>query len=162
MEEEKRQEPTSDDEGKAELHLVREIELVYRGAPIKARSILSSVDASALAKKIIPDGPRELLIVIMVDTKKRPIGHYRFSGAIASTLVEPADIFRAALHAGAHAIILAHNHPSGDTEPSPEDIKLTERVKFVGNNIGIPLLDHIIISGEARTFSFLDSEMLNG
>lgn len=144
------------------LCLVREIELVYRGDVIEVDPIRSSKDVNELVREIIPDGPRELLVVLMIDAKKRPIGHYRFSGSLDATIAAPSDMFRAALHAGAHAIVLAHNHPSGDPIPSPDDIALTERVNRASEIIGIPLLDHVILGSKGRYFSFLDKGLLDG
>jgi DNA repair protein RadC len=62
-------------------------------------------------------------------------------------------VFRAAVAAGAAAIVLFHNHPSGDPEPSPEDTRLTERLMAAGVLMGIPVIDHVIL-GDAGYFSY--------
>jgi DNA repair protein RadC len=70
-------------------------------------------------------------------------------------------VFKAALLANAAAIIVAHNHPSGDPTPSPDDAALTARLAAAGEMLGVPLLDHIVI-GDARYFSFKEAGRLPG
>ncbi len=67
-------------------------------------------------------------------------------GGLNSTSLPPRDIFRPALRENGAAVILAHNHPSGDIQPSKADLQFTERVKIAGRTLGIKLLDHLIIS----------------
>ncbi|OPZ62797.1 MAG: hypothetical protein BWY85_01968 [Firmicutes bacterium ADurb.Bin506] len=67
------------------------------------------------------------------------------SGTATASLLHPREVFRPALRLGAAAVIVAHNHPSGDPTPSPEDLAITKRLAKVGSLIGIELLDHIII-----------------
>jgi DNA repair protein RadC len=76
-------------------------------------------------------------------------------GTLTSSLVHPREFFRAAVRESAAAVIAAHNHPSGDPEPSPEDIDVTRRLIDAGRLIGIPLLDHVIV-GAASFFSLRD------
>ncbi len=80
-------------------------------------------------------------------------------GTISSSLVHPREVFRAAILAGATGIIGVHNHPSGETSPSPEDRAITTRLVETGRIIGIRLLDHIII-GRNGHFSFADEGLL--
>lgn len=72
-------------------------------------------------------------------------------GSLNSSIVHPREVFRAAIIESAASIIALHNHPSGNTEPSAEDISLTEQLRQVGNTMHIPLLDHIIIAGDTYT-----------
>lgn len=69
-------------------------------------------------------------------------------GTLNGVEVHPREVFRGAILAGACSIILAHNHPSGDCEPSADDFALTRRMKEVGELIGIPVLDHIILGDD--------------
>ena len=71
------------------------------------------------------------------------------TGTLNSTIVEPRDVFREAMLGAAAAIVVFHNHPSGDPSPSPDDIALTRRLAAVGELIGIPVVDHIVL-GDAR------------
>jgi DNA repair protein RadC len=72
-------------------------------------------------------------------------------GCLTSSLVHPREVFKPAILAGSAAILAAHSHPSGDPEPSAEDIALTRRLAAAGQLLGIDLLDHIIL-GEAGRF----------
>jgi DNA repair protein RadC len=72
------------------------------------------------------------------------------SGTLTTSLVHPREVFRAAVREAAACVIVAHNHPSGDPEPSPEDLEVTRRLRAAGELLGIPLQDHVIL-GE-RTF----------
>jgi len=84
--------------------------------------------------------------VILLDSKKRLINHQRVSlGSLNASLVEPREVFRPALETGAKYIIMVHNHPSGDPEPSDQDILLTKQLCMCGVILGIEVLDHVII-----------------
>ena len=80
-------------------------------------------------------------------------------GTLNRTIVHPREVFSDLLTDRASGLICAHNHPSGNTEPSREDIELTERIREAGNILGINLLDHLIIS-ETGYFSFLENGMM--
>jgi len=80
-------------------------------------------------------------------------------GSLSASLVHPREVFRSAIVNGAAAVILAHNHPSGDPAPSKEDEDITRRLCEVGKLVGIRTLDHIII-GQGRYFSFADQGMI--
>ncbi len=82
-------------------------------------------------------------------------------GSLSSSLVHPREVFRSAIVNGAAAVILAHNHPSGDPAPSKEDVDITRRLCEVGRLVGIRCLDHIII-GSGRYFSFADEGRMSG
>lgn len=80
-------------------------------------------------------------------------------GTLNRTLVHPREVFSDPVSESAGGIICAHNHPSGNTDPSREDIELTERIVEAGNILGINLLDHLIVS-ESGYFSFLENGLL--
>ena len=80
-------------------------------------------------------------------------------GTLNRTLIHPREIFGAAIREDAAAIIVCHNHPSGNCEPSEEDIQVTHNLERVGEIMGIELLDHIIVCRDSY-FSFVDSKML--
>ncbi len=84
--------------------------------------------------------------VILLDSRKRLINHYRVSlGGLDSTIVDPRDVLRPAITAHAPCIILVHNHPSGDPTPSDQDLLLTRQLCMSGKIVDITILDHIII-----------------
>ncbi|KXB90644.1 DNA repair protein RadC [Megasphaera hutchinsoni] len=90
--------------------------------------------------------PQERFIAAFLSTKNRLICIQTISiGSLNMSVAKARDVFRMALQYNAAAVILAHNHPSGDPEPSPDDIAITKRIAEAGNIMGIPVLDHIII-----------------
>jgi DNA repair protein RadC len=96
---------------------------------------------------------REVLWVLLLDGRHRLKRVHRAGiGTLGSSLVHPREVFKPALTEGAAAVILAHNHPSGDPEPSAEDLAITRRLQRVGELIGIPLLDHVVVcAGDYRS-----------
>lgn len=102
---------------------------------------------------------REMFCCVLLDTKNRPIANHIVSiGTLNTTLVHPREVFRPAIRASANAIILSHNHPSGDPEPSKEDILITKRLVEVGEIVGINVLDHVIVGD--KNFVSLKQENL--
>jgi len=96
----------------------------------------------------------EYAYMVAVDTKCKPIGVFEIShGTVNASLVTPREILIKALLVGAVSIIIAHNHPSGCSEPSLLDIKMTRRIKKACDLIGINLLDHLIV-GDLEYYSF--------
>jgi len=98
------------------------------------------------------DLPREVFNVVLLNTSARVIRTFTASeGGLAASIVEPRIVFRRAILANAASIICLHNHPSGNPEPSKEDIQITEQLREAGRVIGIPLQDHLIIAGDSFT-----------
>ena len=102
----------------------------------------------------------EVFILITLNTKNIVTGYFEVHrGTINTSLVHPREVFKRALLNNANSIIVAHNHPSGDPNPSKEDIQITERLKEAGNLLGINLLDHIIV-GEDKYISLKEKGVL--
>ena len=102
----------------------------------------------------------EVFILITLNTKNIVTGYFEVHrGTINSSLVHPREVFKRALLNNANSIMVAHNHPSGDPNPSKEDIQITERLKEAGNLLGINLLDHIIV-GEDKYISLKEKGVL--
>ena len=80
-------------------------------------------------------------------------------GTVNYCSVHPRDVFRHAIHQNAYAIIIAHNHPSGQTEPSVEDIKLTNKLMKISKLLEIPILDHIVFT-KMNFFSFKENNLI--
>ena len=113
-------------------------------------------DAANLLRTVIGSNPREVITAIYLDVRCRIIGLHEVStGTIDQAIVHPRDIFGPALTLSASALILAHNHPSGDATPSGQDKAVTERIKQCGEMLGVAMLDHIVV-GESRYYSFAD------
>jgi DNA repair protein RadC len=90
--------------------------------------------------------PIEQFGVVMLDSRHRVLRTVIVSvGALDGTVVQPRDVFREAATTGAPAIVVFHNHPSGDPAPSEDDVHLTERLMEAGDLIGIDVLDHIVL-----------------
>lgn len=95
---------------------------------------------------------QEHFLVVFLNTKNHVIGHkILFRGGLDRSIVHPREIFKHALAYSAARIIVVHNHPSGDTQPSANDLHVTEILEEAGVTMGIPLLDHIIISKSGYT-----------
>ncbi len=89
---------------------------------------------------------RESFVALLLDGKHRLRRRETVSvGTLTSSLVHPREFFRPAVREAAAAVIAVHNHPSGDPEPSPEDLEVTRRLVEVGRLLGVPLLDHVVI-----------------
>jgi len=98
---------------------------------------------------------QEEFLVITLDTKYQARRIIRITrGTLDSSLVHPREVFRAAIADAASAILLAHNHPSGDPTPSRPDIEVTNRLREVGRVVGIPVIDHLVVGD--RIVSFAD------
>lgn len=122
----------------------------------------SADDVFKLAQTIYGelDADKEHFVLLCLNNKNRLSGFKVIStGSMTSSLVHPREVYTAALHLSAAAVIFLHNHPSGDPAPSPEDIDITRRLKQVGEVMGIRVLDHVVI-GKGRFFSFSDKGML--
>jgi DNA repair protein RadC len=99
---------------------------------------------------------KEQFHVILLDGKNRPLKDVRVSeGTLTASLVHPREVFVPVIEESAAAIILVHNHPSGDPTPSAEDIAITQRLRQVGELMGVRVLDHVVI-GHGRYVSFAD------
>jgi DNA repair protein RadC len=95
---------------------------------------------------------QENFLVVFLNTKNHVIGHrVLFQGGLDRSIVHPREIFKHALAYSAARIIVVHNHPSGDTNPSQNDLHVTEVLEEAGTTMGIPLLDHIIITKTGYT-----------
>jgi DNA repair protein RadC len=129
---------------------LRELSVTYRpvaNAPGGPRpQLLTAADAAKVLRPLLADRPIEHFGILSLDSKHRVIGWDVIGiGTLDATIVHPRDVFRVAILQNAAAIIVAHNHPSGDPAPSPDDLALTRRLTQAAEVIGIPILDHIII-----------------
>jgi DNA repair protein RadC len=129
-------------------------------SPMHRTPVRASADAVryfiGLQRLGIVPSERESFCVLMLDSRHRTVAfHVASIGTLNSAPIAPASIFRPALAVGAHSIVLAHNHPSGDCTPSPEDRRVTDRLTQAGELLGITVLDHVVI-GADRYFAFAD------
>src|SRR5712692_98326 len=125
------------------------------------QQIRSAVDAATLLHTYLADVDREHFVILMLDQKNKVIGINTVSvGSLTASICHPREIYKPAILCNAASIICGHNHPSGDCQPSREDRALTQRLVEAGKLLGISVLDHVIIGGEGRYFSFADEGLL--
>ncbi len=106
------------------------------------------------------DSRKEYFLVLLLDGKNRIIRRVQISqGSLNQSIVHPREVFNPAVKESAAAMILLHNHPTGDPNPSSEDIAITRRLKEAGELMGIKVLDHIII-GDEEYLSFVERGLL--
>lgn len=126
---------------------------------IYGEQVRSPTEVARVLRPVIEHEPTEVFIVLIVNGKHRVSGIAEVSrGTLTTSLVHPREVFGPALRQGAAAIIVAHNHPSGDPDPSVEDLSVTRRLKEAGELLGVPLLDHIIL-GAKGAFTSLRERM---
>jgi len=112
----------------------------------EVRKISCSNDVFNLLHEKLKDKKQEVFLILMLDNKNKILGLKEICiGILDASIIHPREIFKPAIKNSASKIILVHNHPSGDPNPSNEDIEVTEQLKKAGEEIGIPILDHIII-----------------
>ena len=138
------------------LKIVKEGSILY-----DVRRLSTPSEAAGLGKRFLEDLDREQVIVCCLDNKNQPVSINVVSvGTLNSSLVHPREVFKTAILSNAASIILFHNHPSGDPEPSQEDINITTRIKDAGLILGIELLDHIINGSEVLFCSLKERNLI--
>jgi DNA repair protein RadC len=138
------------------LELVKESSLLYG-----PRQCLSIFDAYELVAPFIKNKDREHLLVVGLNTKNEPtVINIARIGTVNQSIATPRDILKPVLLSNGNRMIVAHNHPSGNVEPSEEDKQLTKRLQEVGKIIGIELIDHLIVSPNDTYYSFKEAEFI--
>lgn len=135
------------------------ISMVREGAPIKCD--MPNKARHVLQQLCCEDPATETLAVLFLDSQVQIRGaHVVSMGGRAQTTVKAAEVFRGALVAGASAILLGHNHPSDNPEPSRADKALTTKIAQAGEVLGVELVDHIIVTEAGPYFSFREGGLL--
>ncbi len=142
------------------VSLVRDEHLKF-----EQKNLNNSSEAQSMVRKLIeergqPD--REQFCILLLDTKNKIIGlNIVSTGGLSSASVHPREVLKPAILANAAAIILAHNHPSGELTPSPQDEAITRRIIQASEIMGITIHEHLIVSLEDdRYFSFADQGLI--
>ena len=100
-------------------------------------------------------------MVILLDGRNRVMGESQISqGTLTASLVHPREVFRSAIRSAAAALVLVHNHPSGDPEPSAEDLSVTHRLVEAGEIVGIRIVDHVVVA-DRGFYSFQEHGQLS-
>ncbi|MEM6293001.1 MAG: DNA repair protein RadC [Myxococcota bacterium] len=125
------------------------------GTPLRSPS-----DVGAYVRARLGDAPTEQFWVLGLDARQRVSRIECVAiGSLASVDVHPREVFRPLVRAGVHSLIAVHNHPSGDPTPSDADVELTRRLADVGALVGIPLLDHLVVT-RTRAVSMAEMGLL--
>jgi DNA repair protein RadC len=137
----------------------RELLITYRpvaGAPAGPRPRLrTAADTARLVAPLLESEAVEVVGLILVNTKLEPIAWHLLSrGCLDATLVHPREVIKAVCLANAAGVIIAHNHPSGDPEPSLADVAMSQKLKNALSIVQVELLDSIVI-GDCGRFSSL-------
>ncbi len=131
-----------------------------REEALDKKKINSSVDVFEYFSGILSDSNYESFYILLLNRANKVIREIQISeGGLSGTVADPKKIFKVALEHNASAIILCHNHPSGNIKPSDADIKLTHKLKNAGEMLDLPVIDHIIL-GEENYYSFADEGKL--
>ncbi|MEM6363784.1 MAG: DNA repair protein RadC [Planctomycetota bacterium] len=135
----------------AGIELGRRIASYEQNIAPEIRKITSTADAIAYCATtfayLADDGVQEEFHIVTLDTKHKPMRTHKITiGTLDASLVHPREVFRPAIRDAAAAVLLVHNHPSGDPTPSRQDHSVTERLTEAGKLIGIQVLDHVIVA----------------
>jgi len=136
------------EQARAQMRNLREElnELLYKSAASERPAINSPADAAALVAPEIENLDHEELFVIVLDRKNHVLQIVQlYKGSVSSSQVRIGEVFREAIRLNGSAIIPAHNHPSGDPTPSPDDVALTRAIVQAGKLLDIEVLDHVVI-----------------
>lgn len=137
-----------------EGRLIREIDFPYKGQ--------SLCDPKAVAAFLSPllDRDRENMVALFLNTKNKLIGLTIQEGTIDRAVIYPREIVKGALLCGASGVILAHNHPSGEVEPSQEDRAITQSLMNACKTIDIRFLDHVIVGENSNYCSLMERRLI--
>lgn len=124
------------------------------------KKITSPGDIAQLFIPLLRDEVKEKFIIVCLNSANKVIKHETVSiGNLNSSVVHPREVFKVAVEASSASIILIHNHPSGNPEPSNDDITITRKIVEAGKIMDIPIFDHIIVAGKKFT-SFVEQKLL--
>lgn len=136
---------------------------LVRDAPVLSqRRIEKPEDAIAVVGEVLSEMDREVVCVINLKSDGTPINcNFVSMGAVNQAMAEPREIFKSAILSNAVSMIMVHNHPSGNLEPSKADTIMTDRILKLSHMAGIPLVDHVIVGGDnTKYFSFKEKNMM--
>jgi DNA repair protein RadC len=137
--------------GKAcQLLAINELNKRVNSLKNKITKISTAQDVFNFFKDKFKDEKQENFYILMLNPRNHIIkDEFITKGVLDAAIIHPREIFKPAIKNSASKIILVHNHPSGDSSPSPEDLDITEQIIEVGNKIGIKVIDHVIIGRDS-------------
>ena len=123
--------------------------------------IRTPADAVRLCSELLDGYDRELFLAVALSTASRVIGaHVCHVGTVDACVASPREVFRFGLLCNARSVLVAHNHPSGQVEPSRADIEVSKQIKTAGEAIGIPLVDSLVVGFDGRYTSLAERGLL--
>jgi len=139
------------------IQMIAERQIMYDGNRFTAPA-----QAAEAFCALIGNPDREYFVALLLNGKNQITGIYQVSqGSLNQSIVHPRETFKAAILANSASILLAHNHPSGDLQPSTEDVSITRRLREAGDLLGIKVLDHIIVDTDTKKYnSFVESGLM--
>ena len=139
------------------IQMVRDGTLEYGKKAIKGPQ-----DLAELGMKFLKHADREIFLLVCLNTRNNiNCIHVVSIGTVNTSLVSPREVLKAAILSNASSVAFIHNHPSGDPDPSDDDIKITNRLVECGKLFGIELLDHVIISDDGKYHSFMERGLIS-
>lgn len=127
------------------IRMVKESSIKYKG-----RSVRFPGDGFRLFKQFLGELDREYMLVIGLDTKNQPtVMTVASIGSLNAAIVHPGGIYKSLILSNSSSSIICHNHPSGSSEPSTEEIEVTKRLAEAGRILGIEMLDHLVIGDDS-------------
>ena len=144
----------------AQIKAVFEIgrRLSTQAPPYKSKELTDPKKVYQLIKSKLKNYHKEHFYIIPIDSRNWSIAEVSI-GSLNASIVHPREVFAEAIKNKAASVIFAHNHPSGDTEPSGEDLAITKRLAEAGKILGIEVVDHIIV-GKSKYFSFKEQRLI--
>ena len=140
--------------------MIREVRVQYLPTNEPAFNVCKPEDVAEFVRRVLYDNSRQHLIALFLDAAHQVVSFSIVSiGTATTSLMHPREVFQRAIGVGAVALVIAHNHPSGNTTPSREDFCCTDRLQEAGELLGIALLDHVIVTHTAY-FSFKEENVL--
>ncbi len=139
---------------------VRELKVTYGALESCGEKIDKRIQAAWFVRRRTQGDPRESFFVFHLNNNHSILSFETVSiGTINQTLVHPREVFRAAVAISASAIIIGHNHPSGKAVPSREDIQVTKNLVEAGEILGIPVVDHLVVTAGGLSLPETPSEL---
>ena len=141
---------------------IYQVKLVREGTHATERKRVNGPrDAAEVLRNFLAESDREHFVVLLLDTQNRLLGiHTVAIGSLDACIVHPREVFKAVILGNAASVILAHNHPSGDPTPTPEDRAVTRQLADAGGMLGIDVRDHVIVGEGSRYCSFVEAGLL--
>jgi DNA repair protein RadC len=143
------------------LEIVRIEQIICEAEEGVAYMIKGPQDGADIASRFIGRDDREAFFVMCLNTKNHVVAVHRCHiGSLNASIVHPREVYKSAILNNAASVIVAHQHPSGESTPSTEDINVTKRLVEAGKLLGIELLDHLVVNSDNRFTSLKERDYI--